>query len=93
MNFELLKNNILGVISNYPVSKAAIFGSFARGDSTDHSDVDLLIETNKPVTLFQILQLEIEISEITRRKTDIVEYAAIKDSIRERVLSEAIQIL
>ena len=93
MNFEQLKRNILGVIANYPVKKAAVYGSFARGDSTDGSDVDLLIETSKPVTIFQILQLEIDISEITRRKTDIVEYAAIKDSIRERVLAEAIQIL
>ncbi len=93
MNFELLKQNILRVIANYPVSRAAIFGSFARGDSADYSDVDLLIETNIPVTLFQILQMEFDISEVTGRKTDIVEYAAIKDSIRERVLSEAIQIL
>ena len=93
MNFEKLKRNILGVIANYPVKRAAVYGSFARGDSTDGSDVDLLIETSKPVTIFQILQLEIDISEITRRKTDIVEYAAIKDSIRERVLAEAIQIL
>ncbi len=84
---------MLGVLKKYPITKAAIFGSFARNEANKDSDIDLLIESNKPFSLFDVLRLEKELSQATSRKIDIVEYSAIKGSIRENVLKDAISIL
>jgi hypothetical protein len=87
------KKLILPVLNRYSIKRAAIFGSAAKGGMNADSDVDLLIETDKDFTLFKMLRLEEEISELIKRKVDVVEYSALKPSIREEVLLSAISIL
>jgi uncharacterized protein len=93
MNLDIIKAQIIRVLKNYPIKRASVFGSYSRNEQTEGSDVDLLIETSGSFTLFQFLKLERELSESTSKKIDLVEYSAIKPSIRERVLAEAISIL
>ncbi len=93
MLLDNLTNQIKDILKKYPISKAAIFGSFARGEENKNSDIDILIETSKPVSMFVILKMEKELGQITKRKIDIVEYSAIKQSIKQNILNEAIPIL
>ena len=88
-----LKKQIKDTLKNYPISKAAIFGSFARGEEDANSDIDILIQTSKPVSMFLLLRLENELSKLTQRKIDIIEYSAIKPSIKQNVLNEAISLI
>jgi len=90
---EKYQKLIIPVLEKYLIKRAAFFGSFAKGTNTAKSDVDLLIEPGEGFTIFKFLELENEISELTKRKFDLVEYSAIKSSIREEVLSSAITIL
>lgn len=90
---ESIKQSILTVLKRQPILRAAIFGSFARGEQNDHSDIDLLVEYSTPQSLFDMLRLERELQDVTSRKIDLVEYAAIKPSIKEKILSQAISIL
>jgi uncharacterized protein len=90
---ESLKQTILSVLKKQPIQRAAVFGSFARGEEQANSDIDILIEYSARHTLFDILRLENELSRATSRKVDIVEYASIKPTIKERILSQAITIL
>jgi predicted nucleotidyltransferase len=84
---------ILPLLNRYAIKRAAIFGSAAKGNMTIDSDVDLLIEGGSDFTLFKLLKLEEEISEIIKRKVDLVEFSAIKSSMRDEVLLSAITIL
>jgi predicted nucleotidyltransferase len=93
MQIHSIKDRILEVLKRYPIKKAAIFGSFARNEANTTSDIDLLIEPNQPITLFDVLRLEKELADVTSRKIDIVEFSAIKNSIRTNVLRDAISIL
>ncbi len=93
MTLDNIKSKIVFVLKKYPIKRASVFGSFSRNEQTEASDVDILIEPSGVFTLFQILRLERELSETISRKIDLVEFSAIKSSIRERVLSEAIPIL
>lgn len=93
MQINSIKELILGVLKKHPIKKAAIFGSFARNEANSNSDIDLLIESNQPITLFDVLRLENELMKATSRKIDIVEFSAIKKSIRANVLKDAIIIL
>jgi len=90
---EKYKQLILPVLKRYLIKRAAIFGSLAKGRMKADSDVDLLIEASDGFTLFNMLKLEEEISELTKRKVDLVEFSALKTSIRAEVLSSAITIL
>ena len=92
-DIEIYKQQIQPVLKKYLIKHAAIFGSFAKNKATLISDIDLLIEPAEDFTLFSLLQMEEELAEITHRKVDIVEYSALKDSIRQEVLQTAIRVL
>jgi len=93
MVLEKLKKQIAGILNKHPIAKSALFGSYARGEENKSSDIDILIETSKPISLFVILKIEKELRQITKKKIDIIEYSAIKPFLRENVLSDAISIL
>jgi predicted nucleotidyltransferase len=90
---EQYQKLILPVLQRYFIKRAAFFGSFAKGNSNKNSDVDLLIEPGKGFTMFELLKIESEISNLINRKVDLVEYSALKSSIRDEVLLSAITIL
>ncbi|TSD64948.1 nucleotidyltransferase family protein [Inquilinus sp. KBS0705] len=92
-DIEKYKALILPVLKRYFIKRAAIFGSVAKGSQSTTSDVDLLIEGQNDFTIFQLLMLEEEISKLVNRKVDLVEYNAIKPSIRNEVLNSAVAIL
>lgn len=87
------KELILPVLKRFNIKHAALFGSIAKDTDTLQSDIDILIEAGSGFTLFDTLTLENELSELTNRKIDIVEFSAIKPSIKQEVLRTAISIL
>ena len=93
MTIAALSSELIPVLKEYKIIRASLFGSFARGDQQENSDVNLLIDTNGKLNLFDILRLERKLAERVSRKVDLVEFDAIKSSIREQVLKETIQIL
>ena len=91
-SFEKYKKEITKILRVYHIQQAALFGSVARGEQTKKSDIDLLIKTNGKMTLFQLFQMQEDIEKVISRKVDIVEYEAIKPSLKDRILNDAIQI-
>lgn len=73
------RNEIANTIAEYfksqPVNKAWIFGSFARGEETQASDIDILVmlDYSKHIGL-QYFGMELELEKILGRKVDLVEY-------------------
>ena len=90
---QKIKEEIVPILKEAGVLKSALFGSIVRNESHIDSDIDILIETSKPVSIFVILRMEKELGLITKRKIDIVEYSAIKQSIKQNILREAIPLL
>ena len=74
-----MDKRMLSIIQNYfttqPVVKAWIFGSFARGEADDHSDIDILVSFDKDakVSLFQYAHIICQLEELLQRKVDLVE--------------------
>lgn len=76
------------------VKRAAIFGSFARGDATKNSDIDLLIEfKGKSKSLLDLAGLKIQLEESLGRKVDLITYNSLHPSLRDRILSEQVIII
>jgi len=83
-------SDVIHLCKKYYIVELSIFGSSIRDDFTQNSDVDILVsfEHNSKITLFDIMELEKEFSEILNRKVDIVEKESLKNPIRRnKILS------
>ena len=80
------------VEDRYPVRKIGVFGSVARDEQTDESDIDLLVEFSRPVGFVTFMRLEHFLSERLGRPVDLVTSDSLKPVIRQDVLSEVIYV-
>lgn len=89
-----IKSRVLPILRRHAIKRAAIFGSFARGEATSTSDVDFLIEyKTKNKSLFDLVDLKSELEDTLGRKVDIVTYRSIYWRLREQILAEQVVIL
>ncbi len=88
-----LKKKILPILRRHRIKRAALFGSCARGEMDKDSDIDILVEIEKDISLFDFVGIELEIQDALQRKVDLVEYRAIKPALKTNILSEQIPIL
>jgi len=70
------------------ISMAGVFGSMARGEATEHSDIDLLVRFSKRKSLLEMVRLEREVSAALGRKVDLLTESAISPYLRDRVKRE-----
>lgn len=75
----------------FKVQTLSVFGSVARGEAGSDSDVDLLVEFSEPVGLFEFARLQAFLEEILGRRVDLVTPGALRESMRERVIREAVR--
>jgi predicted nucleotidyltransferase len=90
---EELKSKIIPVLQQHDVIHAAIFGSFARGEEREDSDLDILVEFGEGKSLLDLVGLKLELEEFLGRKIDVVTYNALHPEIREKVLEEQVAII
>ncbi|MGE5398505.1 MAG: nucleotidyltransferase family protein [Chitinophagales bacterium] len=76
----------------YHVARVGIFGSFARGEATESSDVDILVEFNENIDIFQFIRLQYYLIEILGRKVDLVTPDAVKPLVKEQIMREVLYI-
>ena len=76
----------------FNVESIEIFGSFARGEQTEKSDIDLLVTFSRPYDLWEFLDLKEFLIRRLRKKVDLVPKDSIKSIIRNQILQEAIPV-
>ena len=84
------RDDILRIAAKHGVTHIRIFGSAARGESREDSDIDFLIEVNGPTTPWFPGSLVADLEKLLGRRVDVVEPEAIREPFRDRVLQEAI---
>jgi hypothetical protein len=72
---------------DYSVREIGLFGSFSDGSDTEESDIDILVELERPIG-WKILTLEIYLEKIFGRKIDLVTKNALKEQIKESILKQ-----
>ena len=70
------------------VAMIGVFGSMARGEASEQSDVDLLVRFSKRKSLLALVRLERELSTALGRKVDLLTEAAISPYLRDRIKRE-----
>ncbi len=86
----ILKRHKKELKEKFCVKNLAIFGSYVRGTQTEKSDIDILVEFEKPITLIQFIKLENYLSQLLGLKVDLVMKSSLKPYIRKQVLKEAV---
>lgn len=76
----------------FKVKTIGVFGSYVRGEQKRSSDVDILVEFEEPIGLFEFMDLEDYLSELLGVKVDLVSKKALKPHIGEHILQEVIMI-
>ena len=84
-----LRPAILRVARRYGATNVRVFGSFARGEQTTRSDVDLLVDLPEESSLLDHAGLKVDLEEALGRKVDVVLGDCIKPAIRSPILADA----
>lgn len=91
---DLLNKNrdkILEIVAQHGAFNVRVFGSVARGEADEQSDVDLLVDYSLDrVSPWFPAGLVLDLEKLLGRKVDVATEGALKERIRERVLAEAI---
>lgn len=74
----------------YKVKEIGIFGSFVKGKQRKKSDIDILVEFEEPIGLFDFMDLEDYLGKLLEAKIDLVSKRALKPRIGEHILKEVV---
>ncbi len=88
-----IKNKAIPILKEAGVTRSSIFGSYVRGEERENSDIDMLVDFPKEKSLFDFVELQLKLEDVLNKKVDLGEYKTLKPRIKDRVLSEQIQIL
>jgi len=78
--------------NKYRIKEISIFGSVARREEDDISDIDILVDFSEPIGFFAFLELEEFLEQLLGRKVDLVSRKALKPKIGDRILKEAVSV-
>lgn len=87
--FDAHRATIRSVVVAHQARNPRVFGSVARGDDTEKSDFDLLVDTTGSTSLFDIAAIELELEQLMGVPVHVMTSGALRGALRERVLAEA----
>lgn len=85
LNLPFNRDRLIEICRQNDVARIGVFGSIARGEFNEQSDIDLLIEFSKQKSLLALVALEWQISTALGRKVDLLTEAAISPYLRDRI--------
>lgn len=95
---EMERDKILALLKSHKrrlkkfgVRSISLFGSIARNKARKYSDIDLLVDFERPIGLFEFARLKMYLEELLGRKVDLVTPEALRKELRENILQEAIR--
>jgi len=92
-NIIKIRQKIVPILKHYGVKRAALFGSYVRGNVKKSSDIDILVDIKRDISLLDFVGIKLELEEALKKKVDLVEYNTIKPLLREKILQEQVKIL
>lgn len=85
---ESLSKQISEYLSDKEINKAYIFGSFARGEEKDISDIDILVELSESIGYMKLIKYKYELEDLLHRNVDLVTKEAVSPKIYDLIQRE-----
>jgi hypothetical protein len=89
-NLQQRRQEILAIAAKHGAYNVRIFGSLARGEADEQSDVDILVELEEGRSLLDLGGLSMDLENLLECKVDVVTARGLRKRISERVLREAV---
>ena len=87
--FETHRTSVGRVVEAHQARNPRVFGSIARGEDTERSDLDLLVDTTKSTSLFDLAAFGLELERLIGIPVHVTTAGALRGALRVRVLAEA----
>lgn len=84
------RQEILDLATCHGARNVRVFGSLARGEGREDSDLDLLVTLGEGRSLLDLIGLKQDLEDLVHRRVDVVTENALSPYLRERILSEAV---
>ena len=85
---EILSKSKRGLFEQYNIKELGVFGSLARGEENNRSDIDVLVAFEEIPDLLRFIELERRLQRLLGTKVDLVRKEAVRPVIKERILKE-----
>jgi predicted nucleotidyltransferase len=83
------RNTVRNIIESHQALNPRVFGSVARGQDTEDSDLNLLVDTMERTSLFDLAAIELELEQLLGVAVHVTTAGALRGALRRRVLAEA----
>ena len=88
-----INNIIITTLRDFDPIRIGIFGSYARNEQTEGSDIDILVKFKRGITLLQLIRLENELSEKLGIKVDLVTEGALTNTKLKKTISQDLEVI
>ncbi len=92
-HMEIVSKKIIDILRRNDVKRASFFGSIVRGEMTEKSDIDILVEFDSKKSLLDLAHLKNELEDAINRRVDLLTFKSLHPRLRDRILSEQVPIL
>lgn len=90
---DQLISTIKPILYKYGVTRSDLFGSYARGDDSAQSDVDILIETPDHFSLFDLGYLQEDLEKALNREVDLVSYGFVNKHVQKYIFENTLKVI
>ena len=87
-----IQRKVVPILEDAGIIRSALFGSYARSEQHEDSDIDLLVEYPENHSLFDIVGLKLSLEEALGKQVDLVQFNSIKPQLKDSILSHSIQL-
>jgi len=87
------REKALEVLQKNGIKRAAFFGSIVRGEMTDESDIDILVEFEGRKSLLDLAGLKLDLEDALERRVDLLTYRSLHPMLKDKILAEQVPIL
>ena len=87
------REKALEILQKNGIKRAAFFGSIVRGEMTDESDIDILVEFEGRKSLLDLAGLKLDLEDALERRVDLLTYRSLHPLLKDRILAEQVPIL
>ena len=86
------RDEIIEIARARGASRVRVFGSVARGDATEDSDIDFLVDLEPDRSLFDLGGLLMDLQDLLQRNVDVVTERGLRPRVAQRVLADAVEL-
>lgn len=88
MDIREISQKATPILETYPIKYAGLFGSFARGEENDKSDIDILIDYERPFSLLDLVGLQNRLKDVFKREVDVVTERGVSKYMKPAIMRD-----